>query len=252
MADDKNLKDQAKSQVENASKNKKKTEAEIALEQAQQSLTNLKESDKAKNSAKIKQMTAYQEQALQGATKSKGNKKVLIIVVVLLLLALLIGGGVAVFFIFKPEPEKPASVVCDVRVVAYAVQLDPEDYIIVGSNEFSFTEETEKTSHFTNDIVQAITDLHDIALMYVINNTSGKNYVYSLNFEDLDIKNCIVSVKTSLGNEVYNIDSTRRVVQLTYDKDITLEIRITVDDNTIADAENTGCSGGINLTLSVS
>ena len=79
MADDKDLKDQAKSQVENASKNKKKTEAEIALEQAQQSLTNLKESGKVKNSAKIKQMTAYQEQALQGATKSKGNKKVLII-----------------------------------------------------------------------------------------------------------------------------------------------------------------------------
>lgn len=251
MAEDKNLKDKEK-QKKSEQNNEK---VDKTLEEVQQSLTNSKEESKAKNSAKIKQMTSYQEQALQEATKSKGNKKVLIILLVILGVAALVGGGIALFFVFQPKPEEPASIVCDVRVLSYRVQnnIDPEEYVVLQeSEEFSFTEETESKDHFTKDLNENITEIHDISMMYVINNTSGKEYLYSLDFEDVVIKNCIVTVKSSISDELIYINSTRRLVQLRYDKDITLEVRITVDDDTIADSNNTGCSGGVSLTLSVS
>lgn len=256
MADDKDLKNKANKEVEKAAAGKtKKTDADKTLEEAQQALTNSKQDTKSKNAAKIKQMTAYQEQALQEATKSKGNKKVLIILLILLGLAILIGGGVALFFALKPEPEEEGTIVCDVRVLSYSVQnnVDPEQYVVVGEgDEFHFTEETEKTDHFTKEIDIKLSDVRDVAMMYIVDNVSGDKYVYSINFEDLIIMNCDVTIKSSISDDVFVIDSSRRIVELAYDKDITFEIRISVKDADIADETNTGCDGNINLTLSVS
>lgn len=254
MAEDKKQKNQADKEIKKSNNsNLKKTSADTTLEEAKKNLTDTKKDIK-KNDVKIKQMTAYQEQVLQEATKSKGNKKILIILLLLLGFAVVVGVGIALFFILKPKPQEQSAIVCDVRVLSYSVQhnVNPEKYEVLNEyDEFHFTKDTEKTGHFTKDLVANLTLEHDIAMVYVINNTSEKDYTYSLNFDDLIIKNCTITIKTSLNDELVYINDTKRSLDLSYDKDITLEIRISVDDESIANENNTGCEGVIGLTLSV-
>jgi len=199
-------------------------------------------------------LSSYETQALQGVTKSKGNKKLLIII--LLLIGLIGAGvGVALFFILQPKDEKPVeAIVCEVEVISYYVENN--DQIVIGdSDKFSFTEETQETSNFTKDLEGQITEIRDIAMVYLVNNTTQNNYVYRFDFSELVIQNCNVTVKIN-GGETYAINDARRYVSVTQAGDIVLEIKISLAE--IPDyeeiqtwIENTKCEGPISLTLSL-
>ena len=224
--------------------------------QAEQSL--MPKEEKAKNSAKkLKEensgLSSYEEQALQGVTKSKGNKKVLIIV--FLILGLIAAGvGIALFFMLKPEEEPVEAVICEVEVISYYVENN--DQIVIGdSDKFNFTEKTQETSNFTKDLETNVSEVRDIALVYLVNNTTSNNYVYTFDFSELVIENCKVVLKVSSGETLEIGD--RRYFSITKPGDIVLEIRISMDElpPTLDDIpeyqERTKCEGGISLTLAL-
>ena len=235
-------------------------------EDAKKSLTKEKnisgKTTKTKVDEKNPGLTAYEEQALQGVTKSKGNKKLLII---LLLLGFLIIAGVAValFFVLRPEDETKA-VVCEVTVLSYCV--DSEDYIVIGpGDKFNFTEETQTTSSFTKDIVVTMQDGQDFAMTYLVNNVSENSYNYTLDFTDFEFHNCNVVVSVNSG-ETYILSEVLKVITISQFGDVILEIKISgknapvFDENDLLGYQeamndwlaNTWCDGVISLTLELS
>ena len=246
----------------------KATRSEKLVEEANKSLTPEKTTSKKPQKGKVsdsKGLTEYEEQALQGATKSKGNKKLLIIL-------LLIGGVVAIavaialLFVLKPE-EDVKAVVCEVEVLSYCVDMstDPEEYLLVGSGDkFNFTTETQKTSSFTKDVDITITDSMDFAMTYLVNNVTPNSYSYTLDFSNLEVSNCNVVVKVN-NDKAYTIDSSRKVITISQLGDVVLEVRISGINPPVYDendqegwledmqnwATNTWCDGDINLTLEV-
>lgn len=205
-------------------------------------------------------LTAYEEQALQGATKSKGNKKLLIILLLLFGILIIVGVAIALFFVLRPEDETKA-VVCEVTVLSYYV--NSEDYIVIGAGDkFNFTEETQTTSSFTKDIEATISEIKDFAMTYMINNVSENSYSYTLDFTDFQFSNCNVVVKVNNG-ETYIISDALKVVKISQFGDVILEIKISGINPPVYDqndpegsyndmldwAENTSCDGVINLTL---
>ena len=232
---------------------KKSSKQKEVVEDAKKALTdNKEEKPKQKSKNKVNDMTSYQEQALQEATKSKGNKKLLIIILLLLGFIVVVGVVIALIFLLRPEEEPPKAVVCNVEVLSYAVNLESEDYIVSNSiGKFNFNEGTETTSHFTKDIEETINDVYDISLVYLVNNVTSNNYTYTFNFSNMVIENCNVVVKISNG-QTFNVTNESKVITITQAGDVTLEVRFSVKDITIPDIENvTKCEGGIDLTLSL-
>ncbi len=237
-------------------KQKKEAELNKVTEDAQKSLTDTAKDVKKKpkkEKTEVKGLTSYQEQALQGVTKSKGNKKVLIIVLILVGLAVIAGVGIALFFILKPEEEPAKAVVCKVEVLSYTVQNSSGNYVVFGSgDEFDFDEGTENSSHYTKDLNASISEDSDIAFVYLVNNITSNEYTYTFDFSDMIIENCVVTVKINNGQQI-DINSERRLVTVPEQGDVALEVRFSVKDASIPDIEeNTRCEGGISLTLSVS
>jgi len=239
------------------------------VEDAKKSLTPqtpvLEKPAKKKKSTADKGLSTYEEQALQGVTKSKGNKKLLII---FLSLGLVVVAGVAIalFFILKPE-EDGKAVVCKVEVLSYYVDRadDPEEYIVIGSGDkFDFTQETQTTSSYTKDVDVTITDEVDFAMTYLVNNVTPNSYSYTLDFSGLQFSNCNIVVKINNGKS-YSIDNGRKVITISQMGDVVLEVRISgvnppvYDENDQAGwledmqnwTSNTWCDGSINLTLEV-
>ena len=210
---------------------------------------------KAAKDKSVKDMTSYQEQALQDVTKSKSNKKMLIIILILIGLAIVAGVVIALFLMLKPKEEPPKAVVCKVEVLSYRVEkeVNPERYIVIGEgDEFDFNEGSEQTTSYTKDLETSISDVRDVSLVYLVNNVTSNNYVYTLDFSDIIIENCNVVVKINDG-ETYSINDTKRIVTISQQGDVVLEVRISVKDTTIPDiVDNTRCEGGIDFTLSVS
>lgn len=236
-----------------------KSKSKKVVENAQKSLidnaeTNPNKKSKLETEKDIVGMTSYQEQALQGVTKSKRNKKALIIILILVGLLIVVGIGIALFFILRPEEEPPKAVVCKVEVISYSVNVltDPEKYIVIGAgDEFNFNEGTKETSHFAKDLNATITDIYDVALVYLVNNVTTNDYTYSIDFSDMIIQNCNVVVRINNGEE-YVINDSRKIVTISKDGDVVLEVRISVLDKSRPDVEEfTKCEGEINLTLSV-
>lgn len=225
-------------------------------EEAQNSLIDNADDKKSKKPKvnKVKDMTSYQEQALQGVTKSKGNKKVLIIVLLLVGLAVVAGVAIALFFVLKPKDEPDKNVVCKVEVLSYTIEntADPEKYIVFGNgDEFDFNEETQNSSHYAKDLTANISESYDVAYVYVINNVTSSRYSYTIDFSDIVIENCDVTVKVNNGQK-FTINNERKIVTITEDGDVTLEVRFSVKDTTLPDLETvTKCEGGIDLTLAI-
>jgi len=259
----KSSKDTSANTKSNQTKNAK---SEKAIKDAKKSLTAGKgdsvKTTKTKVDEKNTGLTAYEEQALQGATKSKGNKKLLIILLLLFGILIIVGVAIALFFVLRPEDETKA-VVCEVTVLSYYV--NSEDYIVIGTGDkFNFTEETQTTSSFTKDIEATISEIKDFAMTYMINNVSENSYSYTLDFTDFQFSNCNVIVKVNNG-ETYTIRDALKVVKISQFGDVILEIKISginppvFDENDIPGwesamqdwAENTKCDGNINLTLEV-
>ena len=201
----------------------------------------------------VKEMTSYQEQALQGATKSRGSKKGLLIVIVLVALLVVVGVGIALFFILRPKDEQQKALVCKVEVLSYYVDLysDPERYVVVGAgDEFNFTEETQSKSSYTKDLEIAMTEARDISMMYLVNNVADNKYTYTFDFTEIEMSNCDFIVKVNNGS-TYTINDSNKFVNVTLEGDIVLEIRISVKNEEIANDTNTWCEGNIDLSLSV-
>ena len=247
-----------------------KAEVKKAIKDAENALTNKDEALLGKNSKtkseavktgksaqnkSVKDMTSYQEQALQGVTKSKGNKKMLIIILILVGIAVVAGVGIALFLMLKSEEEPAKAVVCKVEVLSYRVdkEIDPEKYFVISEgDEFDFNEGSESMVSYTKDLETSISKFRDVSLMYLVNNVTSNNYVYTLDFSSMIIENCNVIVKINNG-ETYSINDAKRIVTISQSGDVVLEVRISVKDTTIPDiADNTRCEGGIDLTLSVS
>lgn len=236
-----------------------KPKSKKIVEDAQKSLIDTAETNpdkkiKSKKEKVVADMTSYQEQALQGVTKSKRNKKALIIILILIGLLVVIGVGVALFFILRPEEEPPKAVVCKVEVISYSVNVrtDPEKYVVIGAgDEFDFNEGTEQNSHFAKGLDATITDIYDVALVYLVTNVTTNDYTYTIDFSDMIIQNCNVVVKVNNGQE-YVINDSRKIVTISKDGDVVLEVRISVLDKSLPDVEEfTKCEGEIDLTLSV-
>ena len=227
-------------------------------EEAQNSLIDNADDKKSKKpkEKKVKDMTSYQEQALQGVTKSKGNKKVLIVVLSLVGLAVVAGVAIALFFVLKPKDEPEKNVVCKVEVLSYTVEntAEPEKYIVFGNgDEFDFNEETQKSTHYTKDFTANISESYDVAYVYVVNNVTSNRYAYTIDFSDMIIQNCDVTVKVNNGQK-FTINNERKIVTITEDGDVTLEIRFSVHNTEMEEDEllaNTKCEGGIDLTLAI-
>ena len=236
--------------IKDAEKSLNKIDEPILKNSKKQEITSKVPKDKS-----IKDMTSYQEQALQDVTKSKSNKKMLIIILILIGLAIVAGVGIALFLMFKPKEEPPKAVVCKVEVLSYRVEkeVNPERYIVIGEgDEFDFNEGSEQTTSYTKDLETSISDVRDVSLVYLVNNVTSNNYVYTLDFSNIIIENCNVEVKINDG-ETYSINDTKRIVTISQQGDVVLEVRISVKDTTIPDiADNTRCVGGIDFTLSVS
>ena len=251
-------------------RNSKKTaNAEKVVEDVKKSLLseNVNTEKLSKKKVEInKELTTYEEQALQGATKSKGNKKLLLILLLLFVFLIIVGVAIALFFVLRPEEEAKA-VVCEVEVLSYRVNrfADPEEYIVIGSGDkFNFTKETQTTGCFTKDIVETIDEIHDFAMTYLINNVSGNSYTYTLDFTDFQFKNCDVVVKVNNG-ETYTMSEVLKMVTISHFGDVLLEIRISGINPPVYDQNdpegsfndilywnsNTCSDGNINLTLEV-
>ena len=239
------------------------------IEDAKKSLTvenGSEKSKKDKKDGKTKGLTAYEEQALQGATKSKGNKKLLIILL-LLLFVVIVGVAIALFFVLRPEEEDIKAVVCEVEVLSYCIDksVEPEEYIVNGvGDKFNFTKDTQETSSFTKDIEVTITDTMDFAMTYLVNNVTANNYSYTLDFTSLQFSNCNIEVNVNNG-KTYTINNSIKVITISQLGDVVFEVRISGVNPPVYDendqegwledmqnwANNTWCDGSINLTLEV-
>jgi len=143
-------------------------------------------------------------------------------------------------------------VVCKVNVITYKIATDevPEEFIIVGAaEEFNFTKESQSSANYTHNVESIIKRYVDVALEYVVENETGNSYSYTFDFENMEIKNCKIVVKTNIDSQQYEINETERRFTISHNADIVLEIRISVDDISIATNDNTKCEGGIVLTL---
>ena len=278
--EDKDLKNKGKSLESKKSSKKNATgtnstrskpaKTDFVVEDAKKSLTLKKKIaeklDKKKKESEVKGLTSYEEQALQGVTKSKGNKKILIIILLFVGLAVVAGVAIALFFVLRPE-EDAKAIVCKVEVLSYNVDLSvaPEEYIVLGSGDnFNFTKETQETSSFTKDIDVTITDMLDFAMIYLVNNVTEDSYSYTLDFTSFEFSNCDIVVKVNNGR-VYSIDNKRRAITISQFGDVVLEVRISgknppvFDQNDIEGShnaminwsQNTWCDGYIDLTLEV-
>lgn len=205
-----------------------------------------------KKESKIKQMTSYQEKVLEDVTKSKANKKAIIISVVLIILIILSCVGVGLFFVLRPKEDPQVDVVCKVNVITYQIATDiyPEEYMVVGAaGEFDFTKDSQNTANHTQNVETQIKRYIDVALQYVVENETGNSYSYTFDFGNMEIKNCKIVVKTNKDSQQFVINETERRFTISHNKDIVLEIRVSVDDLSIATNDNTKCEGGIVLTL---
>ena len=230
-----------------------------------ESESDLNQPKKGKKNNEAKGLTSYEEQALQGVTKSKGNKKRLIILL-LLLFIVIAGVGIAVFFMLRPEDEEQKAIVCEVEVLSYIVDKTTGEEEVIGSGDkFNFTKATQETSSFTKDVDATVNENQDFAMTYLVNNVSGNSYTYTLDFTNFQFSNCEIVVDINNG-ETYTISNLLKVVRISHFGDVLLEIKISGKDAPVFDENdllgyqeamnnwvaNTRCDGVISLTLELS
>lgn len=202
--------------------------------------------------SKVRKMTSYQEQMLQETTKQKNNRRLVIIIVAIAVL-ILGGVGVALFFVLGNKTE-PAAVACDIRVVSYQVASNStlDNITPIGVvDEFHFTENTSQSIHYTKSVDAVISTTSDYVLAYDIDNVTNQTYTYFFNFKDMTNENCTIELTNSVNNEKFTFSMFTDSYELSTNKDVTFYIRISIDDKTIANDNNTYCLGCVSLTLTV-
>lgn len=200
-------------------------------------------------------MSTYQAQMLQTTTKAVKSKK-LIAIIISAVVVLLGGAGTAVAIILSNRNEESASINCVFNMATYSIMKDVPitSESLTNSKsvfEYTFNDDTTDTIHSTNAINANITLASDFVIAYSIDNKTDQSYTYFIDFSELQIENCTITITNSTNDESATITTENTSYAMATKSDVVFYVRVSVADSESASLVSTGCAGAISITISV-
>ena len=191
----------------------------------------------------LQELESLQKEGVKTLTKNRKFNRRFFVTLIIILCLVVVGASVAMFFIFRGE-EKEVPLIAKVDVMSYRVV--GEDKYLIAKDSYNYEEQDSSTNNFSQGLNCELGVDSYARLVFLVDNRTVNEYIYTINFESLLIENCEISYYTDINPVRTYVSNNHRVAVVGDVEDmlITVEIKCA---NFNLDAV---CAGNIILTLS--
>ena len=231
----------SKSKKHNNSNNEKKVMANKQIKTGKQN----KEVDKELTSEELEQqeLETLQTEGIKTLTKNRKHSRRFFVALIIILCFVVVGASVAMFFIFRGT-EKEVPLIAKVDVMSYRVV--GEDKYLIAKDSYNYEEEDPSTNNFSQGLNCELGINTYARLVFLLDNRTINEYIYTINFESLLIENCEISYYTDIDPVRRYVNDSHRVAVVGDVRDMLITVEIKCADFNL----DAACAGNIILTLS--